>query len=110
MHGVTPTASIVFGKGFLEAEKDSTALQTAKCHFLKKKVSFLGHAINASGVHMDPEKVSAIKNYPVPKNGDELGTFLGMASSYRKFCLGFAKTARRLFSLTTTKEKWSWQE
>ncbi|RCN42425.1 hypothetical protein ANCCAN_11574 [Ancylostoma caninum] len=56
---------------------------------------------------MDPKNVEAISKYEVPKNAKELRTFLGMASFYRKFCLGFSKIAGGLFALTSSVWKWS---
>lgn len=59
----------------------------------------LGHVIDGSGVHVDPDKVEAIYSYPNPSNIKKLRTFLAMASCYRKFCLGFSKQAGCLFAL-----------
>lgn len=48
-------------------------------------------------------------SYPAPKNVKELRTILGMASFYKKFCLGFSKITACLFSLTSPKMKWTWE-
>ncbi|EYC44211.1 hypothetical protein Y032_0468g2007 [Ancylostoma ceylanicum] len=85
-------------------------LKAQKCVLLQTQVSFLGHLIDANGLHMDPRKVEVIKNYPTPTNIKQLRTFLGMASFYRKFCLGFSKQTSCLFALTSAKVKWSWDE
>ena len=86
----------------------SLKLKAEKCALLKRKISFLGHVIDKNGVHTDPEKVQAIRDYPTPKDVKELRTFLGMVSYYRKFCLGFSKKAACLFSLTSAKSTWQW--
>ena len=39
-----------------------------KCQFLAPSVSYLGHVIDSSGLHPEPEKVEAIKSAPTPKN------------------------------------------
>ncbi|XGW05285.1 hypothetical protein V3C99_016006 [Haemonchus contortus] len=85
-------------------------LKAKKCVLLQNKVAFLGHLIDSEGVHMDPGKVAAVRDYPRPKNVKELRTFLGMASYYRKFCLGFSKQAGCLFNLTSAKAKWAWNQ
>lgn len=59
---------------------------------------------------MDPEKVESIQNYPTPTNGKDLRTFLGMASFYPKFCLGYSKRAGPLFALTSPKSIWKWTD
>ncbi|EYC42134.1 hypothetical protein Y032_0541g3182 [Ancylostoma ceylanicum] len=85
-------------------------LKAQKCVLMQRKVSFLGHVIDSEGVHMDPKKVESIQNYPTPTNGKDLRTFLGMASFYRKFCLGFSKWAGPLFALTSPKSVWKWTD
>ena len=37
-----------------------------KCQFLAPSVSYLGHVIDSSGLHPEPEKVEAIKSVPTP--------------------------------------------
>uniref|UniRef100_A0A7I5E602 RNA-directed DNA polymerase n=1 Tax=Haemonchus contortus TaxID=6289 RepID=A0A7I5E602_HAECO len=83
-------------------------LKAEKCVLMETKVSFLGHVIDGAGIHTDPRKVEAVKNYPVPEDVRQLRTFLGMAAFYRKFCLNFAKTASPLFELTSSKRAWNW--
>ena len=42
-------------------------LKPKKCHFGQKKVKYLGHVITKDGILPDPDKISAIKEYPVPR-------------------------------------------
>jgi len=37
---------------------------------------YLGHIILAKGVEFNPEKVRAVKQYPIPKNYKEFKQFL----------------------------------
>nr|GFD34524.1 putative reverse transcriptase domain-containing protein [Tanacetum cinerariifolium] len=48
-------------------------------------MKFLGHVINSQGVHVDPAKVEAIKNWTAPKSPTEVRQFLGLAGYYRRF-------------------------
>ncbi|GKF00323.1 hypothetical protein Tco_0023673 [Tanacetum coccineum] len=34
-----------------------------KCEFWLQEVHFLGHMINQNGIHMDPSKIEAVKNW-----------------------------------------------
>lgn len=38
-----------------------------KCSFLVKEIIFLGYTINEFGVSVDPTKIGAIKNWPLPR-------------------------------------------
>ncbi|GFV20002.1 retrovirus-related Pol polyprotein from transposon 412 [Trichonephila clavipes] len=57
---------------------------------------------------MDPEKVSAVKNWKRPENLRELRSFLGLCTYYRKFVKGFSNIARPLHKLTESKQKFQW--
>ena len=43
-----------------------------KCHFCKSVVLYLGHIVGKNGEKHNPEKISAIMNYPVPLNCKEV--------------------------------------
>ena len=56
-----------------------------KCVFLAPSVTYLGHRIDAQGLHLVEEKVKAVQGVPTPKNVTELKSYLGMLSYYSKF-------------------------
>ena len=66
-------------------------IQLDKCDFFKKETCYLGHVITTEGVKPNPEKIKAIKLWPLPKTEKELRGFLGLLSYYRKFIRDFAK-------------------
>ena len=39
----------------------------SKCEFGMKEMLYLGHVINAEGLHVDMEKIRAIRDWPAPK-------------------------------------------
>ena len=41
-------------------------LKPSKCSLFQEKVVFLGHVVTRDGIHTDPEKVNAVKTWPVP--------------------------------------------
>nr|GFC49956.1 putative reverse transcriptase domain-containing protein [Tanacetum cinerariifolium] len=47
--------------------KEKLYAKFSKCEFWLDFVKFLGHVINSHGVHVDPAKVEAIKNWTAPK-------------------------------------------
>ena len=61
-----------------------------KCHFGMESIKYLGYVIDSEGVHVDPEKIQVIKDWPAPRNLTELRSFLGLANFYRRFVFGFS--------------------
>ena len=61
-------------------ESAGVTLNSDKCEFSKDKVKFLGHVIDAEGIHADPSKTSAILQMDAPNNVTELRRFLGMVT------------------------------
>ncbi|THD19534.1 KRAB-A domain-containing protein [Fasciola hepatica] len=85
-------------------------LKPSKCHFLRARVQHLGHVISREGVHTDPEKVKQIQQWPTPSNLDEVRSFMGLASYYRRFVRSFAIVAAPLHRLTEKKSQFRWTE
>jgi transposase InsO family protein len=83
-------------------------LQPEKCRFLRKEVCYLGHQITEEGVRPDPQKVSAIANFPTPATAKQLKTFCGMISYYRRFIPNCSKIASPLHKLLKRDAKFEW--
>ncbi|GJT63919.1 putative reverse transcriptase domain-containing protein [Tanacetum coccineum] len=77
----------------------------SKCEFWIQEVHFLGHVVNQSGIHVDPSKIEAVKNWKVPTTPSEVRSFLGLAGYYRHFIANFSKIAKPLTSLTQKNQK-----
>ncbi|GJS99074.1 putative reverse transcriptase domain-containing protein, partial [Tanacetum coccineum] len=56
----------------------------SKCDFWLDSVQFLGHVIDSNGVHVDPAKIEAIKNWAAPTTPTKVRQFLGLAGYYRR--------------------------
>ncbi|KAJ0921353.1 putative nucleotidyltransferase, Ribonuclease H [Helianthus annuus] len=80
----------------------------SKCEFWLKEVQFLGHTVNELGIHVDPAKIEAVKNWITPKSPSEIRSFLGLAGYYRRFISNFSKIAVPLTSLTQKERPFVW--
>ena len=74
-------------------------LNPEKCFFFEKKLVFLGHVVSNEGIQTDPDKIAAVKNFPIPRDVSQLRGFLGLASYYRRFIQNFSKIAEPLNKL-----------
>ncbi|KAI2664269.1 Transposon Tf2-9 polyprotein [Labeo rohita] len=71
-----------------------------KCAFHQHSTTFLGFVISPQGVAMDPQKLEAVRSWPLPTSLKQLQRFLGFANFYRRFIQGFSATAAPLTALT----------
>lgn len=79
-----------------------------KCNFCKPELRYLGYVIDKKGLRVDPEKVSAILNIPVPTCVKDVRSFIGMASWYRRFVPHFSSIIAPLCNLLKKSNKWNW--
>ena len=84
-------------------------VKMSKCAFMQREVSFLGHRIGADGLRVSPDKISAVQQWPQPRNVTEVRSFLGLANFYRRFVEGYSCIARPLTELTRESTvAWKW--
>ena len=69
----------------LRLQEARLALNVQKCEFSQGRMRFLGHIVDAQGVHADPEKTRAIAQFPAPSTATELQRFFGMVNQHGKF-------------------------
>ncbi|GJW97573.1 putative reverse transcriptase domain-containing protein [Tanacetum coccineum] len=81
-----------------------------KTAFRTSIVQFLGHVIDSQGIHVDPAKIEAVKNWAPPTTPTEIRYFLGLAGYYRRFIKDFSKIAKSLTELTQKNKKYIWGE
>jgi transposase InsO family protein len=74
-------------------------LKQSKCLFAQRKLEYLGHIISGEGVQVDPSKISAMVDWPVPTSTTSLRGFLGLTGFYRKFIRNYAAIATPLTKL-----------
>ena len=69
---------------------------------------YLVHRINSEGLHTTTDKVEAMMRASIPKNMQELNSFLGLLNYYRKFLPNLASLLQPLNSLLQQRCNWKW--
>ncbi|GJT15472.1 putative reverse transcriptase domain-containing protein [Tanacetum coccineum] len=88
--------------------KEKLYAKFSKCDFWIRIVQLLGHLIDSQGLHVDPAKIKAVKNWTSPTTPTEVCQFLGLAGYYRRFIKGFSKIANPLTKLTQKNKNYIW--
>ena len=83
-------------------------LKPSKCLFVRSEVNYLGHVITPRGLKASSQQVTAVRDFPAPRNIKEVRQFLGLSSFYRKFVPSFAKLAKPLHALTKKNAHFEW--
>nr|GEZ58518.1 putative reverse transcriptase domain-containing protein [Tanacetum cinerariifolium] len=89
-------------------KKEKFFRKSLKCRFRLQEVHLLGHVVNSEGIHVDPNKIKAVKNWKPSKTPTEIRSFLGLAGYYRRFITSFLKIAKPLTLLTQKNKKFEW--
>lgn len=82
------------------AEKNGLIVKWEKCKFVQRKVEFLGHVIEAGSIKPSPEKTKAVVGFPMPKDLNQVQSFLGLTGFFRKFIPNYSLIAKPLTDLT----------
>lgn len=76
-----------------------------KCQFVRRKLEFLRHTINPERIEPLPDKVTAIIDYPKPRDQLRLRRFLGLVYYFQKFTPNAAETLAPMNNLIKLKRK-----
>ncbi|CAG2224863.1 Retrovirus-related Pol polyprotein from transposon 297 [Mytilus edulis] len=112
---------IIFGPTFEKAlenldlvfdrfRKASLKLKPKKCFLFQHQVLYLGHLVSDKGIACDPAKIESVSDWPVPKNVNEVRSFLGLAGYYRRFIPSFSEIASPMTNLTKKGLKFLWDQ
>ena len=85
-------------------------LNKDKCQFFEDAVEYLGHRVDAQGVHTSAKKLKAILEAPKPRNVQELRSFLGLINYYGKFLPNLATMLHPLNVLLRNGQPWRWSQ
>ncbi|GJV35922.1 putative reverse transcriptase domain-containing protein [Tanacetum coccineum] len=66
-------------------KKEELYAKFSKCEFWINTVKFLGHMIDSNGIHVDPAKIEAVKNWASSTTPSEIRQFLALPEGSKDF-------------------------
>lgn len=70
---------------FKRLDKYNLRVNREKCDFFSDRIEYCGYMVDKDGIHKLRDKVDAIQNMPVPKNRDQVRSFVGLINYYGRF-------------------------
>ena len=70
----------------------------------------MGSIVTSTGIQMDPLKIRAIENWPLPKDAKALQRFLGAANFHREFSHIFSTIAAPLDAIRNSNGLIQWTD
>lgn len=86
-------------------ERANLTINFEKCEFCLPSLKYLGFLLDGEGLRTDPEKVSAMLNYPRPQTVTELKRFVGLVGWYRRFIPFYSNLTAPMTGLIKGKRK-----
>lgn len=94
----------------IRLKKANLSINVEKSKFCVPEIKYLGYILTKDGIATNPEKVSAIINYPSPKSVTGVRQLMGMVSWYRRFIKDFANITTPITNLIKKSNKFVWTQ
>lgn len=85
------------------SKEKGPCLEPLKYHLFQKEVEYLGHIIRSGRVAEGEKNTKALKGHHYPRTQNQLKSILGMCGACHQLEPGFAKVAKPLNVLTSTR-------
>ena len=76
---------------FMRLQEAKIKLKASKCHFAYLEVTYLGHIVSCNGIQPDPDKVSAVQDFPIPRKVKDVRSFFSLANYYIQWTATLSK-------------------
>lgn len=90
---------------YIRLKDAGLTINLSKCEFCRSSLTFLGYVVDKQGLQTNPDKITAIENFPVPTTTTEIKRFLGLVGWYRRFIKDFSTLAAPINSLLHGRKK-----
>lgn len=80
-------------------DDEGLVLNSDKCSWAQSEILYLGHYVSGDGIQVNPDKIKAILEWPVPKTITDVRGFINLAGYYRRYIPAFADMADAMYDL-----------
>lgn len=98
----------ILSKVLTKIHAEGITLNKKKCVIGVKTIKYLGHVISDKGISVDPDRVRAIREFPIPKNKTDLMRLLGMINFTAKYINNKSELLEPLTSLLKKDNEFLW--
>ena len=95
---------------FTVLQANELYINLKKCSFMTTSLIFLRFVVSSRGIHVDEEKVMAIRNWPAPKSATEVRSFYGLATFFHKFIRKFSAFIAPMTDCLKKKRPFIWTD
>jgi hypothetical protein len=95
---------------FERCRKYIISLNPKKTIFGVEEGKLLGHIISHEGIRIDPKRIKAIAQLPIPHNKKAMQSFFGKMNFVRKFTPDFTETIKPLQKMIRKDEDFKWDD
>lgn len=96
---------------FRRLREANITVKKEKCQYCRPQLKYLGYVVDKHGLHVDPEKVSAMLDMPAPKKVSGVRGIIGTFSWYRRFIPDFSTLIAPITALLRkSNSKFEWSE
>ena len=81
---------------FERCRKYGISFNRRKCVFAVSEGKLLGHIVSKKGISIDPERIKAIEQIPLPHNKKGMQSFMGTINFVRRFVPDFDQIVKPL--------------
>jgi len=95
---------------FLRLRYANLRLNPSKCSIAYPKLEILGNIVSGDSVEVSPKIITAITEFPTPKNRRQVKSFCGILNFVRRFLPDFAMHCSPLFNLLKKNVPFIWSK
>ena len=88
---------------FVRFRQHNLKFKARKCRFFRQEVEFLGKKVSGDGITISPDKLEAVKEWPIPQKSKQLLSFLSFMKYHCSHITSFARVAADLYELVHAK-------